>query len=278
MAVIAMTREMGSLGKDVAAGLAERLGLNVVHHELVARHLSERLGTGESTVHRFLEGEASLLERWKVESKRLSRFTAEEILELAVKGNVVIRGWGAASLLRQIPHVLCVRVCAPLQTRVQRMMTRLNWTDPAIARREIERNDAAHASTMQRFFGATWESPELYDIVLNTERVPVAACVDYVQSLAQRPEFQESEQSRSVLQDKLIEVRARGALDNLLGARSGNDLVEVNVDKGHVVVSGFVTDKEMLKRIEGAVRSVPGVARVEMNARHWAGGSPSGWA
>ncbi|MGB9203205.1 MAG: hypothetical protein WCB94_04425 [Terriglobales bacterium] len=27
MAVIAMTREMGTLGKDVVAGLAERLGL-----------------------------------------------------------------------------------------------------------------------------------------------------------------------------------------------------------------------------------------------------------
>ena len=31
MAVIAMTREMATLGKDVAAGLAERLGLSVVH-------------------------------------------------------------------------------------------------------------------------------------------------------------------------------------------------------------------------------------------------------
>jgi hypothetical protein len=35
MAVIAMTREIGTLGKDVAAGLAERLGLDVIHHELI---------------------------------------------------------------------------------------------------------------------------------------------------------------------------------------------------------------------------------------------------
>jgi hypothetical protein len=33
MAVIAMTR--GTLGKDVAAGLAEGLGLDVIHHELI---------------------------------------------------------------------------------------------------------------------------------------------------------------------------------------------------------------------------------------------------
>ena len=58
MTVIAMTREMGTLGKDVAAGVAERLGIQVVHHELVERQLAERLQTTESAVHRFLEGEA----------------------------------------------------------------------------------------------------------------------------------------------------------------------------------------------------------------------------
>src|SRR4029450_11472291 len=94
MAVIAMTREMGSLGKDVAAGLAEQMGLTVVHHELVEHHLADRLGVKESAVHRYLEGEASLLERWKIDKQKLSQYSAEEILELAGKGNVVIRGWG----------------------------------------------------------------------------------------------------------------------------------------------------------------------------------------
>src|SRR4029450_6032418 len=95
MTVIAMTREMGALGKDVAAGLAEQMGLTGVHHELVEHHIAEKLGVKESTVHRYLEGEASLLERWKIDKQKLSRFTAEEILELAQKGNVIIRGWGA---------------------------------------------------------------------------------------------------------------------------------------------------------------------------------------
>ena len=113
MAVIAMTREIATLGKDVAAGLAERLGLTVVHHEVVEHDIAERAGMRESDVHRFLEGEASLLERWKIDSKRLYRYTAQEILALAVKGNVLIRGWGATYLLRSVPHVICVRVCAP---------------------------------------------------------------------------------------------------------------------------------------------------------------------
>jgi hypothetical protein len=71
----------------------------------------------ESEVQRFLGGEASLLSRWRVDKARVSRYTAEEILEFAVKGNVLIRGWGATYLLRNVPHVVCVRICAPMVDR-----------------------------------------------------------------------------------------------------------------------------------------------------------------
>src|SRR3981081_404661 len=138
---MSMTREMATLGKDVAAGLAERLGLTVVHHELVKQGIAERAGMRESDVHRFLEGEASLLRRCKIDRKRLSRYTAQEILELAVKGNVLIRGWGATYLLRSVPHVICVRICAPMAFREKVLMERLGINDAAAARREIERND-----------------------------------------------------------------------------------------------------------------------------------------
>ena len=48
MAVIVMTREMGSRGKDVAARLAAELDLDVVHHELVARHIGRHMGAMEN--------------------------------------------------------------------------------------------------------------------------------------------------------------------------------------------------------------------------------------
>ena len=35
MPLIAMTREMGSLGKDVAKGVADALGIPIMHHEII---------------------------------------------------------------------------------------------------------------------------------------------------------------------------------------------------------------------------------------------------
>ena len=56
MVAIAMTREMGTLGKDVAQGIANSLGLKVIHSELVEHDLAARLGVQDSAVHRYLEG------------------------------------------------------------------------------------------------------------------------------------------------------------------------------------------------------------------------------
>ena len=45
MPLIAMTREMGSLGKDVAAAVADRLGKPLVHHEIIDFKVSHPMGT-----------------------------------------------------------------------------------------------------------------------------------------------------------------------------------------------------------------------------------------
>ena len=204
----------------------------------------------------IVEGEASLLERWRIDKQKLSRFTAEEILELARKGNVVIRGWGATGVLRHLPNVLRVRVCADMAFRERVMMQRLGLTDATAARREIERSDAAHASTVRSFFGVDWQNPLLYHLVLNTGGVPVKTCVTIVRLLAERPEFQETEETRSLLADKLVESRVSAELSD------GTSLpITISVVKGKVTLTG--TTMSPIANIEQRVRAIPGVTEVE---------------
>lgn len=155
MAVIAMTREMGSGGREVAQRVAEQLGLTSVLHELVEHDLAERTEVPETTIHHLFEGGATLSERWQIGSKRLAKYTAEEILALAQKGNVLIRGWGACVLLRDVPNVARVRVCAPMEVRERSVMAR-QFKDKSAARSEIERNDAAHKRALKE---AYWRRP-----------------------------------------------------------------------------------------------------------------------
>jgi cytidylate kinase len=265
MTVIAMTREMGTLGKDVAAGVAERLGIEVVHHELVERHLAERLQTTESAVHRFLEGEASMWERWKIDSKKLSRFTAVDILELATRGNVLIRGWGAAQLLRDVPHVICVRVCAPMSKRVDEMKRRLGLDRADLAQREVERSDDAHARTVQRQFQADWKDPTGYDLVINTGHVPIETGVAILQQLAKSGAYEPTEASRAQLQDKLLEAQVHTILDEQAHNPATGTSPGVTVTHGRVVIDGVVAGGSSIRDAIAEIEKIEGVTSVTNN-------------
>src|SRR5688572_32699042 len=152
MALVAITREMGSLGKDVAAALAEALGVPLVYHEVID-HLADRMRVRKSHVIRLLDGSAGLLERLSADKTSMSIFTADEIFGVAAKGKgAVIRGWGATHLLREVPHAVCVRVCAPFELRKRRMMERLGSDDDERVAEEIRVNDEAHTAIMKRHF------------------------------------------------------------------------------------------------------------------------------
>jgi cytidylate kinase len=269
MPVIAMTQEMATLGKDVALGVCEALGLQQVRHE-VGDVVAGRMHVKKSLIRRIREGKASKVERWSADDRTISIFTAEEVLDLAVKGNVLVRGWGATLLLRSVAHVPCIQVCAPMELRVQRLMERLETDDEALARREIEVDDAARASRMGEYFNVDWGDPSLYDLTLNTERIPVATCVDQVVALARSPAFQETAASRARLEDLALQARARAALK--ADPRTSTTDVLVEAAGSRLTLRGIVVDDDERSLVEAVAAAVPGSRGVANELRTMAGG------
>jgi cytidylate kinase len=242
MALVAITREMGSLGKDVAAALAEELGVALLYHEVID-HLADRMRVRKSHVIRLLDGSAGLLERLTADQTSLSIFSADEIVNLAMQApGAVIRGWGATHLLRDVPHAVCVRVCAPFELRKRRMLERLGSTDAARIADEILKNDEAHTAIMKRNFSVQWTDAEHYDLVLNTERVSVRGCVDQVMRLVKSPEFAETEQSRARLRDLALASGIRAALR--VSSRTRDVRITVDAADGHVLLTGLLDTSE----------------------------------
>lgn len=264
MPVIAMTREMGSLGKDVAEGLARELGLRLLYTEIVGS-LAEKMYMSPSTVTRFVQGKANAFERLGVDMDKLSLYTAAEVFDLATKGDVIMRGWGATYLLRPVSHVPCIRVCAPFELRVNRIMARLGITDPDLAAEEIRRSDATHSATMQRRFGVDWQDPTLYDLVLNTARFSVADCVAHIKDLLAHPAFQETAESRAKLGNLALATHIRAALKKGRATAKARISVEAadNRRLGHLVLRGMVADEVELRAIEELAARHPGVVTVE---------------
>jgi cytidylate kinase len=264
-----MTQEMASLGKDVALGVSEKLGLQLVRHE-VGDMVAGRMQVKKSLIRRIREGKASKIEKWAADEKTISIFTAEEVFDLAVKGNVLIRGWGGTLLLRSVPHIARVRVCAPFEVRVKRLMQRLETDDEALARHEIEADDAVRARRMGEAHDVAWGDATLYDLTLNTERVSIESCVEQVIALVKRPEFQETTESRRKLNDLAIEAKARAALK--ADERTAGIDISPDVTGGVVTLRGIVVDDQEKSLVNEVVRRIPGTTAVHDELRTMAGG------
>ena len=264
MTVVAMTREMGSLGKDVALKLAQDLGLRLVQHELVG-HVAEKMHVRESSVNRFLVGKAGLFERWGIDEQEVSLFTTEEILDIAADGDVLIRGWGAAYILRKVQHVACIRVCAPEKFRARNLMQRIGIKDENIALREVQKSDAAHARVMSRLFNADYRNALNYDLVLNSERVPVADCVDLIKRLVAKESFRPTEASRAALEDMRITAHVRSALRANPETSRPNPSFQVEVlpGTGRVVLTGVAYSESFRQQAERMAIACDGVTGVD---------------
>jgi osmotically-inducible protein OsmY len=264
MPVIAMTMEVGTRGSEVAAGLAQALGIASVGHELAER-VADKMHVKKSLLHRLREGKASMLERMSTSQAEIAVYTAEEIYGLAQQGNVVIRGWGSTLVLRPVAHIACVRVCAPFEMRVRSLMQRLDTDDEPFIREEIQRSDEAHAAAMQTRFHVKWGDPLLYDLTLNTERVSIDSCVEQVVALTRRPEFGETDASRAALANLALEARVRAAF--VAHAATEHVEVAVSADGDRVALRGMVRDEAERKGAVEVAHKVPGVKHVHSELR-----------
>jgi cytidylate kinase len=264
MTIIAMTREIGSHGSDVAAGVAATLGLEIINSEIVVPQVAGSLGVEESAVQRYLEGKASLFDRWQIDTRKLSQHTLDQILNLALKGNVLIRGWGAAALFQGIRGVICVRVCTPMALRVRVMMERLGVKDADAVQQEIERFDAGHSRAMRAAFNFDWNDALLYHMVLNTARMSTDACVKAICQLAEHPDLQDDPATISAaLADRLLQAKVNSTLTERISRAMAPAGITVSVSNGKVTLAGTSGSGSVRNKAEKLAQEIAGVREIE---------------
>jgi cytidylate kinase len=205
MLVLTMFAELGSDGDYVARAAAQRLGLARIDQNVLAHAVNEGLSQTRALPDydlargrwvRQVAQRAVALSRTAeslpalgdpppaVQSGALSdeaylRFLQTILLELSRQGKVLIVGRGAEALLRDHPTSVHVRLVAPLERRIQRVMGLLQVDRPA-AMEAIEHADSIHMGYMKYALNVDWNDPSLYDLTISTTRFPEERAVDLI--------------------------------------------------------------------------------------------------
>jgi cytidylate kinase len=259
LGVVAFTRELGSLGTFIAEELARRRGYRFVRREIL--EAAARMGPlTEDELTRLVESPPGLWERLSLPARRHFYHVAARVLEAAQADNVVILGRWSTMLLRGVRHAVRVRVCAPLPLRVERLAERLG-VSRSEAQAIAERYDQGVRARIRQFFDVAWEDSDLYDLVINTERITVERGCELVEHLLDSPEFQPDEASRQEVRDRALAARVQESLKS--DDRLGHVDLHVTARQGTVTLQGVVFGPEERRAVLEVVRSVPGVASVE---------------
>lgn len=266
MAIVTVSYQIGSGGREIGQAAAERLHYGCVGSEMIVE-AAHRYGLSEARLERLGESKPTLLERLSRETHLYIAAIQSALYEFAEHDNTVLLGRGGQWLLRDIPHVVRVRVVAPFEVRVERLAARLatesgETTNAAASRSAAldlaRRDDAEKAGRMRYLYEREIDDPLVYDLVLNTEKLSLDVAAEAVASVVGRPELATTAAGRQLVADQVLASRVQVALAADPRTRAARATVESHAG----VVSVTVTDAPA--DLEAIVRAVDGVREVKV--------------
>ena len=260
MAVITVSRQMGSLGTEIAQTLADRLQYDYVDKEKIGKALMN-FGLPEPDLERFDEKKPPFWDAWQVQRKKYLHFLEAVIYDFARRGKVVIVGRGGQVLLKDLPGVLHLRVIAPLEVRTRRILNEKKGDEKDVVRL-MRRNDRDSEGFIRSFFDTNWDDPGLYDLVINTQKISPETAVELVLRSLQSPEILEGEKKAD---EKLAEMALMQKVEATLIGVLGVDVRHINtqVEKGVLTLRGSVPSAKDKENCEKAVGAIEGVKKVD---------------
>jgi cytidylate kinase len=260
MAVITVSRQAGSLGTEISRIVAERLQYEYVDKEKIGKALAT-YGLPEPELERFDEKKPPFWDSWQVQRKKFLHFLEAVIYDFARKGNVLIVGRGGQVLLKDLPGVFHLRVIAPFDLRVKRLLDEKGGDEKQMARL-VRRNDRDSEGFIRTFFDMNWDDAALYDLVLNTRKNSLETAVAMVLESMRSPEMREGEkQSEGRLANLALTQKIEATLLTILGV----DVRHVNaeVEQGVVTLRGSVPTAKDKESCEKAVAGLEGVRKID---------------
>lgn len=193
--IIALNREYGSGGKEVAEKLSKRLGIQAYDEDiadLAAKHSGIRKDYFEKVDEKPTDSFLYMLAMNTftmnssinpfdntLSSDKLFNKQAEVIQEIADKGDAIIVGRCAGYILREEPKCIRIYLCADKEFRLKRIMES-DHLDEKEAMKKIHSMDRKRDSYFGYYAGQDWKACNTYDLTICTSAIGIDKAVDLI--------------------------------------------------------------------------------------------------
>lgn len=216
-------------------------------------------GVSEPEITKVLETRPTFWERLSSSREWYVTVLRVAMCEIARDGNLVYHGLAGQELLKDITHVVRLRVIAPLDQRIRSVMEARQISAEA-AKQAVQQIDEDRLHRMRHLFGIDWRDPALYDAVINLDQMTLESAAALTVELAGRPEYQPTPASLKRLSDLELASRVKATIMERFDGAS----LDVTADDGLIRVrgtlQGLADDREALIDV---VKAMPKVQDVQ---------------
>ncbi|MGA2874356.1 MAG: cytidylate kinase-like family protein [Nitrososphaerales archaeon] len=257
MTIITISRGSFSGGQNLAECVSQKLGYRCVSREVLAQATKD-YGVEEEILSKALTEKPGILERMAAERSHYIAYIRAALINEVKDGNIVYHGNAGHFLLRDVPQVLKVRVVASMEYRIDAAMTR-NHLGREEAIRYIEKKDEERASWTRFLYHVDWRNPDLYDMIINLDRMSLESACKLVCDAASLDEFKAPTDWEEVLANLIQGSQVRAAIAMNKETGKSDRAVEIEANSGVITIKGVIDSWKDAEKIEQMIQKMPGV-------------------
>ena len=260
MAIITVSRQFFSLGDEIAKKVADDLGYDLIDKKKIGEALAV-LGLPAGDLERFDEKKPSIWDSLAIQKNRFLYLMKAVIFELAGRNRTLILGRGAQFLLKDLPGIMRVRIVAPFDVRLGRLMAYEDY-DEKTADRMLRQHDRDSSGYIRSFYSADWNDPDGYDLLINTRTIAIGTATKMIYDAIQATEFRSDPNERAERLAALsLQYKAEAVIMEL--QRGSRIYVAVtDVTHGVVTLRGSTDSEAVREECASAVAAIKGVSEI----------------
>jgi len=257
MSIITITRGTKSGGLKLAKCLSQKLDYRVIGREEVISECAKKYNIMEEILRDKLEKSPNLWQKFTDDYCRYIIYVKCALLRAVKEDNIIYHGYSGQFLLKEVPHVLKLRIDAPLDIRVRPVMEELNYSyEQAVE--YINKVDNRRKRWTKMVYSENWYDISAYDMWINLKNCSLDNVCNFVAKAIDHDDFRTTKDSQDFLENLSLACEVKAALvsDDKLW---NNQQINVTSHKGVVMLRGSLKNKELLDLTIETALKVKGV-------------------
>jgi cytidylate kinase len=260
MAILSISNEFKSGATEIGHAIEKQLGYEFLSQSRIMHEASQAGKEWGRFSREYGQATPTIWERYDWSFMGFMALVQSITLDHALKDNTVIMSRGANYLLKGIPHILRIRVAAPLEKRIERIMLQesLSWET---ARLLVKKADHEIIAAIQQLYGKKWDDPSAYEIKFDTSLQEGEQIIESVKSLLTAKDHLKTPEAQQQLTMKALAARIKAKI--LINPKFLIPTLEVKATPEEIVLHGVARSIKEHQAIDEEVRKIAGGTPVQ---------------